>query len=261
MSIATTKAYCYTHCVWVFVFVFLSWPTYSIRAQHSTKAYPQKELSGTPFEFKGDAIGETLDQFRAHNSHVALFKMFYADDSGATNFGPTLQVNLPICAGDKEETNPYLELPELERSNGEERLGIVVCVVTPHQQDKTGKQQWGYWQEFPTIADVRTLSSVYKFYLGELYSIEITFPFEDYETVKSALSDKYGPPPLIENPSYTNGLGVASKHEVLTWATKTSTLIASAVDGAMDISSVVFTDKVLAFAVRKAIDTPAKKDL
>jgi hypothetical protein len=238
--------------------ISLSLASQTAKVVHAPGTSKEAALS---FDFKGDAIGETLQQFKDRNAHTATYEVFFLDSDGDTREGSKLKIQLPICTGDKEESNPDLDLPELKRSEQEVRLGIIRCVVTPHQQGKSGKDEWGYWSEFPTIADSKTLSSIYRFYKDKLYSIEITFAFTDYDRVTNALIAKFGMPRSKENRAYRSGSGTKLHDEVLVWKRKTSSLTANAVYGATNISSVVFTDDELAAAVKSATETPAREDL
>lgn len=167
-----------------------------------------------PFEFKGDVLGETLQEFRTkHDAILAVPQVYKKVDRRRT------ALHFPQCTDDPEVVKDWLTPSTLTHQWTEEetRAGVIKCIATREPQ---------------TVAGARLAQEVvYRFFQGRLYSIRIQTDRSDYAVVRDAFIAKYGKPDSTETVNLANALGGVLTGERVMWVNSVSAISIGEIDG------------------------------
>ena len=125
------------------------------------------ERSTVPYEFKGDRLGMDLEEFK---------RKYHRKVKGDPRPAP--------CSS---EYNPRYGNPSLLAESWHTDAGIVHCSLDFPFELYSDRPK-------PTVAGVDAELLVYKFVDGKMYQISAFFETPSFETVRSALIEKYGEP-------------------------------------------------------------------
>lgn len=102
-----------------------------------------------------------------------------------------------------------------------------------------------------TYAGIKS-QEVVTFYKSQLSSFYFRTDHDNYETLRDALKQKFGPPTSSEQKTYQNGYGASFTGEYLMWLNSTSSITLEEISGDRDHSVLLFSHTELIKAQNKA---------
>ncbi len=141
-----------------------------------------------PFDFKGNWLGMTLDQFRANNSG----ETFWIKDDTPSKRGDRKQkareVTTPFCTD---------QLRGFEGDLFPQEPGVVLCNPEPGD----------LYHKYREFAGINADMILYWFYDGRLFKIDISFPAAQFIPAQMAFQQKYGRPSAETSRAFQNKYG------------------------------------------------------
>jgi len=151
------------------------------------------------YTFKGNALGMSLNDFRAANSGYAVWiTAGKVNAFGRTKKNEKMQVQTPLC------TDKYRDFPGDSRDLVDDEI---LCNASPGSINSDGATIDGYPVD----------SVAYRFYKLRLYQINIFFVPSRFEEIANAFRDKYGEPLSTTFSDYQNAFGARWKGRNIIW--------------------------------------------
>jgi hypothetical protein len=182
--------------------------------------------SSQPFGLKGDVLGETIDEFRAHNERIITLGYLGTERA---KFAPELPKtkHLPQCSNDEPDKNGNPSRDVQALTEEEKRAGVIKCIAALSLNDDLD------FEDGPTVAGVNAVRTLYYFFHLRLYMIKSTLPGSEYPALRSAFIQKYGSP-LARIAQYQNSMGGKFTGEELLWRNGVSQIQLGQRDGERD---------------------------
>jgi hypothetical protein len=156
--------------------------------------------------FKGNAIGMPLEAFKQANKGQQVW-INTGDPNKRANKKLSKLVDTPLCTDTVDGFSGTENV--LNRSPGE-----VICNVSPGSFNPAAKK----------VGDMDMREILYRFYVGKLYEVSLSFRSVQFEGMRAAFTGKFGPPSAVSKIECQNGFGARWNGQAVNWQVSTSVI-------------------------------------